>query len=175
MPIRRLLIVTIAISWLCLAPPAAADCEPAGPVEEALRTAPVAFVGTVVAMEGPAARFAVAEIWAGEVGPEVEVRGLSNDGGVDSGFGAGFTEDDRRWTDGATYLVVPWVDGSVLRDSICTATTEWSDELTALRPANATILESQATGSAEPPVWIPAVAVAALVLAAGSVLAFRRR
>ena len=175
MPIRRLIIVTIAISWLGLAPPAAADCEPAGPVAEALRTAPVAFVGTVVATEGLAARFAVAEVWAGEVGPEVEVRGLSDDGGVDSGFGAGFTEDDRHWTDGATYLVVPWVEGSVLRDSICTATTEWSDELAGLRPTDARMLDDQAHVSAGPPPWLLALALAGILLATGSVLAFRRR
>jgi len=173
MPIRRLLIVTVAITWLGLAPPAAADCEPAGPVADALRTASVAFVGTVVAVEGPAARFAVAEVWAGEVGAEVEVRGVSDDVGVDSGFGAGFTEDDRHWTDGATYLVVPWVDGAVLRDSICTATTEWSDDLAALRPADARILEGQ--GTVEQPTWLLLIVIASAVLAAGSVLAFRRR
>jgi hypothetical protein len=174
MPIRRLLIAALAISWLGLAPPAAADCEPAGPVADALRTAPVAFVGTVVAVDGPAARFAVAEVWAGEVGAEVEVRGLSERSIGRSVDGPqGFTEDDRHWTAGATYLVVPWVEGSVLRDSICTATTEWSDDLTALQPADARILEG--LGTVGRPTWLLLIVIASAVLAAGSVLAFRRR
>lgn len=173
--LRLLPVIALAIAWLSLAPPVAADCEPAGPVAEALRAAPVAFVGTVVAVEGPAARFAVAEIWAGEVGAQVEVRGLSERSIGRSVEGPqGSTEDDRHWTNGATYLVVPWVEGSMLRDSICTATTEWSDDLAVLRPADATIVASQAPASAGPPVWILAIAVATVALAAGSALAFRR-
>jgi hypothetical protein len=85
----------------------------------------------------------------------------------------GSPRTDRHWTDGATYLVVPWVDGAVLRDSICTATTEWSDDLAALRPADARILEGQ--GTAGQPTWLLLIVIASAVLASGSVLAFRRR
>ena len=155
--------------------PVAADCQPAGPIEQSLPDAPVAFVGVVTALEGPVATMAVREIWAGDVPDTVEVRGLSDDvGGVDPGFGAGFSEDDRRWNPGATYLVVPWVDGAVLRDSICTATTEWHPGLEALRPADARIvLAEEAEGLAVP---APLLAVGAVLLLIGAIsaLAFAR-
>jgi hypothetical protein len=156
--------------------PALADCQPAAPIEQVLPKADVAFVGTVTTLEGPVATFAVREVWAGEVADTVVVRDLFDDlGGVDAGFGAGFSEDDRQWTAGETYLVVPWVDGDTLRDNICTATTEWSAELEALRPGNARILTGPGDeGVSIPPALILAGAVLGLI-AAVSVLAFRRR
>jgi hypothetical protein len=178
MPTRRFLPASAALVALAIAllppAPARADCEPAGPIEEALAVAPVAFVGTVTALDGPAARFAVAEVWAGSVGATVEVRGLG-DGGPDTGFGAAFMEDDRRWSMGTTYLVVPFVDGTVLRDHLCTATTEWRDELAALRPPGATTPTPEALS---PGTGIPAaLAVLAAAAAVGAIgwLAFRRR
>ena len=173
---RRALVGLSAAAWLLAPSSVLADCEPAGPIEQVLPTAPVAFVGTVVATEGPVATFAVTEVWAGEVGASIEVRGLSDDmGGPDAGFGAGFSEDDRHWTEGVTYLVVPFVDGAVLRDHICTATTEWRPDLEDVRPADARALTP--TDDAPAGIPLPVVLVAAMVvaIAGASVLAFRRR
>lgn len=174
MPIRPFLMAAATLALAVLAPARAlADCQPAGPIEQALAAAPVAFVGTVTAVDGPAARFAVAEVWAGSVGATVEVRGLG-DGGPDTGFGAGFSEDDRHWVEGATYLVLPMVDGAVLRDHLCTATTEWRQDLDALRPADARILTGEPEAPS-PPAAILVIVAAIAVLGVGAVLAFRRR
>jgi hypothetical protein len=175
MPTRPLLALTVALMFALATPASAsADCRPAPPIDQALRAAPVAFVGTVVAVEGPSARFAVTEVWAGDVGPTVEVRGLADLGGRDGGFGPGFSEDDRHWTEGTAYLVLPTVDGGVLRDHLCTATTDWRDELAALRPANAVIVEPAASEGDAP---VAVLALAALGVAAVLVgaVAFRRR
>ena len=126
------------------------------PPEEVLPTAEVAFVGRVVAVDGPLARFAVGEVWAGEVGETVEVHGMTRQIAPKE-----FGEDDHQWVDGATYLVIPLID-DVLRDSMCTATTEWTDDLAALRPANARILAIEA---AAPVVSVPII----LLVVAGAV------
>lgn len=170
---RLLLLVGAAVALLLGPASAAADCQPAGPIEATLRTAPVAFVGTVVAVEGPAARFAVAEVWAGSVGASVEVRGLGG-GGPDTGFGAGFSEDDRHWVEGATYLVLPVVDGGILRDHLCTATTEWRDDLAEMRPASAVIVEPP-DAAGDVPVGLLALAVTAVAAVLVGVRAFARR
>ena len=175
MPIRRFPMAAATLALVLLAPSrAVADCQPAGPIEQALAAAPVAFVGTVTAVDGPSARFAVAEVWAGSVGADVEVRGLG-DGGPDTGFGAGFSEDDRHWVDGATYLVVPMIDGAILRDHLCTATTEWGPDLEQLRPADARILAGEPEPAQAPPVAILAMMAAVAVIGVGALLAFRRR
>jgi hypothetical protein len=168
--------VCATVGWLLSAAPVAADCQPAPPLDEALRTAPVAFVGTVIGVDGPSARFAVSEVWAGEIGPTVEVRGLTDLGGRDGGFGPGFSEDDRHWTDGTTYLVLPTVDGGVLRDHLCTATTEWREELAALRPETAIIVSAEpAEGGGGIPLPVLAFVAAAVVIAVIGGVAFSRR
>jgi hypothetical protein len=172
-----LLLAAIAVfAW-----PVAGDCQPAGPLEDELKVAPVAFVGTVTDTEGGSARFAVEEVWAGNVGPEVEVRGLGwaefqpNGARRPVDFGAGdvgLVEDDRIWAFGGRYLVVPWVEGEVLRESACTATTEWRPELAELRPDDAVIFP-EAPGSGIPlPLIVAGVAV--LVVGLGSAVAFRK-
>jgi hypothetical protein len=172
MSILRLVLalVAAAATVILTAGPASADCNLPGPLEEELREAPVAFVGVVSRSVGSAATFAVTEVWAGEVGEAVEVRGL-----VDNPAGpAALGEDDRTWVDGGTYLVLPFVDGGVLRDNICTATTEWRDELAALRPDSAIIREPE-TLDGRFPVEIALIAIAAAAIGLVSVLAFRRR
>ena len=144
-----------------------ADCQPASSVEEALASAPVAFVGTVVAAQAgaPGATLRVDEVWVGTVPETVVVRGMGD--GV-------FMEDDRHWTMGATYLVIPYLEGGVLRVHICTATTEWRDDLAALRPPDAHAPEDAASGPDVPGAILAVVAVAAvLTIVAG--YAFRRR
>ena len=127
---RILLAVGLALANLSFPAVARADCQPASSVQEALANAEVAFVGTVVAaVQGePGASFLVDEVWVGNLPPTTEVRGIGD---------AGFLEDDRRWIVGVRYLVIPYVDGAVLRDNICTATLEWTDELAALKPQGA--------------------------------------
>jgi hypothetical protein len=174
MPIRILIPSALMLAWLALAVPVLADCEPAGPIDRALSEAQVAFVGTVVAVDGPVATFTVQEVWAGEVDDTVDVRGSFDElGGPNAGFGAGFSEDDRQWTLGITYLVLPWVADGVLRDHICTATTEWTSELASLRPAGVRVATPPEPSAGVPtPILVLLVTVA--VVAAASVLAFRR-
>ena len=100
MTLRRFAPVLALLALPALASQAAADCEPAGPLDEEIPVASVAFVGTVTATRGAVAQFAVSEVWAGEVGPAVEIRGISDN--VPGGIG----EDDRTWVVGDAYLVV---------------------------------------------------------------------
>jgi hypothetical protein len=184
MPLRHRASLVLALATVAVAvvPPgtAFADCQPAGPLEQELPTAAVAFVGRVVATDGPVARFAVSEVWAGPVGAEVEVRGLSDEP-ARPGEGIGrpaviVGEDDRTWEAGATYLVVPFVDGAVLRDHLCTATTRWAPELADLRPPDARILA--ASGSSGGAALAPSILVLVGVIATIGVVAgvaFRRR
>jgi len=171
-PSRRVVATAIlAIALLALnAAPAAADCQMAGPIEEELAVAEVAFVGTATEVIGSMARFEVHEVWAGPVGNPVEVHGLTS--------GVEFSEDDRHWEAGMRYLVVPHVEGQVLRDSICSATTEWAEELGDLRPADAVAVGSEGTAATES-AGVPTALIAAIgvfvVVAGVSVLAFRRR
>jgi hypothetical protein len=172
------LVALTGLAMLAAAPPATADCQMAGPIEAELRLAPVAFVGRVTSTEGAAAWFAVSEVWAGTVNETVEVRGISDIGGGRAEPAAGepfpIGEDDRPWTVGATYLVIPTVEGDVLRDSICSATAEWVPELAALRPADARIIgaDGQPDGGG-PPLPLMLVLGAVAVIGALSVLAFR--
>ena len=151
-----------------VAAPVAADCQPAGPIQEELPRAEVAFVGTAVDVVGSMATFSVHEVWTGSVAATVEVHGLSS--------GVEFSEDDRRWEVGTRYLVVPIVEGPVLRDSFCTPTTEWQPELAALRPASAEIIggDLEETAVSVPPALLLAGMVV-LLLAGASAIAFRRR
>jgi hypothetical protein len=184
MPRRLTLPAILCLASLALAGPVAADCEPAGPLEAVLPDAPVVFVGTVSTVDGGSARFAVEEVWAGAVGPDVDVHGLGwapvppDLGGqgrapVERAVpGMAFVEDDRVWEVGRRYLVIPSVEGDILRDHQCTATTEWRPELAELRPADAVLSPDEPDGGIPVPLIVAAAAV--LVLAAGSALAFRR-
>jgi hypothetical protein len=157
------------LASLLLAAPVAADCEPAGPLADVLPTAPVAFVATVTAVEGSLATFAVADVWAGNVDAQAQVHGLAGGG---EGLPAPLVEDDRTWTVGREYLVLPDVHGGLLVDHICTATTEWDPALAELRPADARIVA--APQPAGIPVAVPLVAAVVLFVLVASVVAFRR-
>lgn len=165
-------LVAATIVWLLLPAAGRADCDPAGPLARTLPKADVAFVGSVTVTDGSVAQFAVAEVWAGDVPGVVEVRGLTD---RLPGQRGPIVEDDRLWIVGETYLVVPILDRGVLRDSICTATTEWNADLEPLRPADARILTTPDEAAISvPPALILAGAVVVLI-AGASVLAFRRR
>lgn len=161
------ILFAIALADLLLPTVARADCQPASSIREALTTAEVAFVGRVVAAaaEKPGATFSVEEVWVGDLPPTVEVRGMGD---------AGFMEDDRQWEPGFRYLVIPYVERGVLRDHICTATTEWIDELAVLRPEGARPPEEVPGGSGEPPTEVLIFVGAVVVLVGVSAFAFRR-
>lgn len=164
-----ILLLSGLAAWLAAAAPAVADCDPAGPPAAVLGEAPVAFVGLVTGVEGGIATFAVSEVWAGDVGAVAQVRGLTD--------GAGIVEDDRTWTVGARYLVLPVVDRGALRDHICTATTEWRPELAELRPADARLFPGAPVSLSVPGGVIGVVAAGLVIVAvAGAgIVAFRAR
>ncbi len=163
----RLVALLGLLALLGGAGPVAADCQLAGPIEEELPAAPIVFVGTATEVIGSMARFEVHEVWAGTVANGVEVHGLTS--------GVEFSEDDRRWEAGTRYLVVPIVEGQVLRDSICSSTTEWREELEALRPATARLVEGEPAGGVAFPPALILVGAVVPVLGLVSLLAFRRR
>lgn len=170
-------VTALLVATLATATPVAADCGPVGTPAEVLPTAEVAFVGTVTEVDGSLAHFDVLEDWTDTVGDTVDVVGLAHmlPRGGDPGAMA---EDDRSWVAGATYLVIPFVDGELLRDHICSATTEWRDDLAALRPPG---VEGVVVGTAPaeapsgPPLPLLLIGTAAIAVAGVSVLAFRRR
>jgi hypothetical protein len=162
-----LLAVGIALASLAFPAVARADCQPASSIKDALATAEIAFVGTVVAAVdgGPRAVFSVEEVWVGQLLATAEVRGLGD---------AGFMEDDRQWTVGVRYLVIPFVEAGLLRDTICSATSEWRDELAALRPPTAHPPGGLGTVS-DVPVQLLLLGGAAALIAVVSFAAFRHR
>ena len=162
---RRLLPVALALPCLLLSAPAGADCQMAGSVAEELARVRVAFVGTVTQVNGSTATFDVAEVWKGDVGEVAEVGGAFDDGS--------FGEDDRGWNDGATYLILPYVDGGSLRDTICSATTEWTDDLAALRPAGAEMRGAEPAPSG-PSILLVGIGLVVVLFAGISWIAFRR-
>ena len=165
-PMRLVLALTLAT--LLFPAVARADCQPASSVKEALATAEVAFVGTVVgaAVDEPGATFSVEEVWVGQLPATVEVRGMGD---------AGFMEDDRQWEPGFRYLVIPYVERGVLRDHICTATTKWLDALAVLRPEGAQPPEEAPGGSGGgPSTEVLLLIGAVVVLIVVSAFAFRR-
>ena len=179
MPNRSVLVAALAMAWLVAPVRAAADCEPVGPVAEVLADAEIAFVGTVTEMRGPVAIFAVHEVWAGDVRDVVEVRGLGDEGrGPALELVEGPSEDDRTWKPGVSYLVVPMIlplaEDAVLRDHICSATTEWTDELARLRPEDARLVIHETETNGPPLAFVLPCLVASAILGL-SWLAFRRR
>ena len=166
---ERLIAPILAMAWAAAAGPVAADCDPAGSPEEVLPTAEVAFVGRVVEVQDGVARFAVSEVWAGAVGESVEVRGVTDLAGNAVG------EDDRQWVKAEMYLVIPFVDGPVLRDHICTATTAWTDELAGLRPADAREIVPEAPEEGVVSIGFVIFVVTLVGVVGLSLIAFRRR
>jgi hypothetical protein len=157
----------VASLLLGSAAPAVASCIMPPPIEDAIRDADVAFVGTVtnVANDGRWATVAVAEVWAGPDLPSiVQVRG-----GPDPGT---FSSVDRAFTARTTYLFLPGISEGAIHDSACSSTMEWTDDLARLRPATARLPvgaepESGAGSSFDPgALLLPA----ALILGAGIVV-----
>ncbi len=108
------------------------DCSAPPPLEQAISSTDLAFVGAVVATEynGRSATVAVTDVWrGGEMPATVTVLGGQNP--------AAAMLDDRTFEVGVTYLFLPSVIDDRLVDSICSATVPWTDDFAALRPVNA--------------------------------------
>ncbi|HEV8490385.1 MAG TPA: hypothetical protein VGQ58_11420 [Candidatus Limnocylindrales bacterium] len=152
----------VASLLLGSAAPALASCVMPPPIEEAVRDADLAFVGTVtsVANLDRWATVAVAEVWVGpDLPPVVEVRGGPGPGAMSS--------VDRMFAARTTYLFIVGISDGTLSDNACSSTTEWSDELAALRPANARppLSPSPESGAADP--FDPASLLLPVALIAG--------
>ncbi len=130
----------------------ALDCAPGLPLEKAVESASLVFVGRVtdVANEGRSATVEVTEVWRGEVPTPVLVQG-----GFDPSIAA---EDDRSFEVGVTYLFLPTgLDGlasAVVVDSLCSPTTPWTDDLARLRPAEVGTPISTEPSTTGLPTWI---------------------
>jgi hypothetical protein len=127
----------IALAVLLLLPAAvAADCMEPPPLEQAVAEGQSVFVGTVVGLENEArwATVRVEDVWRGPDLPAV----VGVRGGEEPGT---FTSLDRTYRQGATYLFVVMVEQGAaaprLVDNSCTPTSEWREELAALRPGTA--------------------------------------
>lgn len=138
-PIRRPLVraaLAVALTAGALlgtaaAPPsAAADCAPTVSLEEALLLADTVFVGSVTQLDNSNrwATVRVEERWKGarDLPDTVQVRGGPEPGTASS--------VDRTFASGR-YLFVVTRGPGYLEDNGCSATTPWTDELAALRPA----------------------------------------
>ncbi len=156
--------------WLVLPSQTDAICATI-PVAEAMRGAPVVFVGTVTNTENhdATATFLVDEIWSGPtLEPLVKVHGPVVDASA---------EDVLTWREGVKYLVMPEVVGERLEDQACSNSRPWTDDLAAFRPADAREPVEQPLTSG-PPGDPPYPLVFLLILAGGAAAAFlllRRR
>lgn len=132
----RLLVSAVAAApfLLALTPPIAlADCMMPPPIEEAVKTADIVFVGKVAetANRNSWASVEVTEVWRGPDQP----RAVLVKGGPE---GNAATSVDRAFEPGVTYLFFPYAEAEVgLADNSCTSTTPWTEDLVALRPADA--------------------------------------
>lgn len=131
--LARLLSAGALVTALALAPaPVLADCQMAPPLEQAISSSDLVFVGTVTAVAGGgrSASVQVEDIWrGGEMPSTVTVLG-----GTDP---AQAMEDDRTFEAGVRYLFFPFVVEGQMVDSICTATVPWVDDFAAVRPVDA--------------------------------------
>jgi hypothetical protein len=119
--------------------PASASCigyrDPTAEFRKAVMSAPVVFVGDVVATSNIArtADVSVVEVWRGSRLPsQVVVHGSLVD------EPNSYTSVDRYFTVGRRLLFVPGSDRSPFKDGACSFTREYTDEVAKLRPTGAT-------------------------------------
>ncbi len=149
---------------------ATASCAASASVQDAVRSAPFVFVGTVTGLSSGdrAASVHVDDVWRGDgITSAVEVVGTPD-------LNAAATSVDRTYTSDAQYLFVPDGGGPErFTDNSCTATQLYSPALAALRPASAHGAPT-ATGAGFP---VVAVLVVGLVVLAGggAAMALRQR
>jgi hypothetical protein len=112
---------------------ALADCMMPPPVDNAVQTADILFVGTVTATanRNSWATVQVEEVWRGPDQPST----LLIKGGPG---GNAATSVDRSFEVGTKYLFFPYVDPQAgLSDNSCTSTQPWNEGLAPFRPADA--------------------------------------
>ena len=151
MPLPRLRsllgIATFASATLLAAPAAVlADCVAPPSFDEARKTAPIVFVGTVTetSNEDRWATVSVEEIWNG---PDL-ARTLLIKGGPDPGSG---TSMDRTFQVGVRYFFVPVPSGDGnLADTTCTSTQPWEEWMAEFRPADARLGEVEVRNDLTP-------------------------
>lgn len=124
-----------ALAALLLDPVVAgASCAGGASVQEAIRSAPTVFVGTVTGLSGGdrVATVRVDDVWRGHAIPSsVDVVGTPD-------LNAAATSADRTYVAGSQDLFVPDGGGPQgFTDNNCTATQLYTAGLAALRPANA--------------------------------------
>jgi hypothetical protein len=140
---RPFLLLLVALAAVTSAPAAEASCIQAPPLRQAIDEADVVFVGTVLALDhdGRTATFRVEEIWKGTLGETVVVHGGPGFEAIESAAARGqgvASSVDRTYSAGKRYLVLPWgKSGGLLRDSICSSTQPYTDDMAGLRPATA--------------------------------------
>lgn len=136
----RLVPMLAALALLASTATALADCMMPPPIQEAITSAEIVFVGTVTATTNRStwAEVQVEEVWRG---PDLPARVVVK-GGPE---GNAATSVDRSFEVGLKYLFFPFVDPDAgpipdqtggLMDNSCTSTTAWSAELIPLRPAD---------------------------------------
>lgn len=161
--------------------PASASCMfDDRPVEAKVQEATFVAVGTVVATRhgGTTAEVQLDEVWKGDASlRRIVVQGGSGQDGM-------ATSVDRSFVEGTRYLLFPQPDGNIFLDNACSATQEWSDDLAAARPADATTIDASEAGAeadgGDPPVGVVvAIAAGGLAVAgaagAAAMAASRRR
>ncbi|HSL97300.1 MAG TPA: hypothetical protein VK831_01890 [Candidatus Deferrimicrobiaceae bacterium] len=172
--LSALVVATLAtLVGLAAADPVRASCAaPPAIAPPSFDDVDVVLVGTVLATAeaGRWASVVVHEVWRGPDLPE-ELLVKGGDGGNM------WTSIDRTYEVGVRYLfALTNGDGGALRDNACSATTEWTDDLTTLRPADARTPTGEASadvagidlGGIVPVILVVAV-VAAVLLGAGLV------
>jgi len=121
----------VALGALAQAPAALASCAPPEPLDRVIESSDVVIVGTVTALTNNDrwAQVQVEEIWkGGPLSAIVEVHGGAGDTDV-------FTSVDRTYLPGR-YLFTLAREGAGLSDNACSGTTEWSENLSSLRPSD---------------------------------------
>lgn len=133
-------ILPIIISLLCLgvfgahsARPASADCGGRSSPAQAVRTAPIIFVGTVVATAdyGASASVRVEDVWRGARVPRI----VKVDGTGNQKYGTA----SRSFKRGKIYWFVPYTTRYrwLFYDNICSATRLYTKRLARYRPRRA--------------------------------------
>jgi hypothetical protein len=166
-----------ALLGTAAAPPgAAADCAPTVSLEEALLLADTVFVGSVTQLDNSNrwASVRVEERWKGarDLPDTVQVRGGPEPGTA--------TSVDRTFAPGRFLFFVTRGPG-YLEDNGCSATTPWTDELAALRPAGVSAGTDVVAGTRvtefdlEPFLPVAALALALIVAVIAYLVVLRAR
>ena len=195
-PIQRALgiasaVVGMVVVFLVLAPEwAAASCAPPVGIPEAIRRADVVVVGTVTATHSRdrIATVSIDEVWKGNIAETFEVHGGPTADNM-------MTTVERTYTAGRRYLIFAFEPtahdstgsfGARYEDNNCSNTQPWQASLARYRPSAATNRPEAAPPASPVPAvstpsdrttipWLAIGVGGAAVLAAGAVLAGRRR